>query len=51
MELTAKQTGFILLDIKKRGVQLMPLQEDLCDHICCLVEKEMEQTEDFKKPI
>jgi hypothetical protein len=40
---------YILLDIKKRGVQLESLQQDLVDHICIIIEQSLEETGDFKK--
>lgn len=48
MELNNRQTKVILWDIKRRGVTSASLREDLFDHICCMVESEMEQQPDFR---
>ncbi|MEO6302425.1 MAG: hypothetical protein ABIP51_04575 [Bacteroidia bacterium] len=48
MQLNNRQLNVIRWDIKRRGVTSVSLREDLFDHICCLVEKEMEQVPDFK---
>jgi hypothetical protein len=48
MKLTPDQIKFIRCEIFKKGVRLEPLQEDLLDHICCLVEEELEVTPNFK---
>jgi hypothetical protein len=42
-----KQVDFILNDIKARGVDLEDLQDNLLDHICCMVENEMPEGENF----
>jgi hypothetical protein len=49
MKLNPAQIKFIKSDIFNTGVRLEPLQEDLLDHICCLVEEELEVTPHFKK--
>ena len=49
MKLTPAQIKFIRSEIFKKGVRLEPLQEDLLDHICCLVEEELEVTANFKQ--
>lgn len=49
MELTGLQIKAILWDIRSQGVYLPSLQEDILDHICCLLEEEMQNTSDFKK--
>jgi hypothetical protein len=48
MKLDPAQIKFIKSEIYKKGVRLESLQEDLLDHICCLVEEELEVTPDFK---
>jgi hypothetical protein len=48
MELTKLQLKAILWDIKAQGVYLPSLQEDLFDHICCLVEEEMINGAEFR---
>ena len=44
-----KEVNFILNDIKARGVVLEDLQNNLLDHICCMVENEMPEGENFYK--
>lgn len=47
-QLSDEQITFIENDIKKRGVDMEELQGDLLDHICCVVEREMEEGKDFE---
>ncbi|MFM2047981.1 MAG: hypothetical protein RI955_527, partial [Bacteroidota bacterium] len=47
-QLTDKQIDFILDDIKKRGIQIESLQQNLLDHICCTIENEMNNGDDFE---
>lgn len=42
-----EQIEFILDDIKKRGVEMEDLQLNLLDHICCIIEREYNETDDF----
>jgi hypothetical protein len=42
-----EQIEFILDDIKKRGVEIESLQLNLLDHICCIIEREYHETDDF----
>jgi hypothetical protein len=46
--LSEQQIDFILNDIKIRGVEMEDLQLNLLDHICCIIEYELEQEGDFK---
>lgn len=48
-KISDEQIDFILNDIQLRGVVLEDLQYDLLDHVCCVVENEMEESEDFYK--
>jgi hypothetical protein len=43
-----EQVDFILSDIKARGVEMEDLQNNLLDHICCMIENELEREEDFE---
>ena len=43
------QVDFILEDIKKRGLELEDLQNNLLDHICCIIENEMDPEQDFNE--
>jgi hypothetical protein len=45
--LSDKQIDFILDDIRARGVETEDLQLNLLDHICCIIEGELDEKEDF----
>lgn len=47
--LSDEQIDFIDADIKNRGIKLKELQENLLDHICCVIENEISEEEDFYK--
>ena len=40
--LSDKQIDHILSDIRRRGVEMEDLQYNLLDHICCILEQELE---------
>lgn len=42
------QVDFILSEIRSRGVEIEDLQFNLLDHMCCIIENEMSETEDFE---
>src|ERR1051325_2086139 len=46
--LNEQQIDFILRDIKSRGVEMEDLQVSLLDHICCIIECELEPDGDFE---
>ena len=46
--LSDDQIEFVRRDILKRGIQNEALQQDLLDHICCVVENELADTGDFE---
>jgi hypothetical protein len=48
-KVTDEQIDFILDNIKANGVTIEDLQYNLLDHICCIVENEMAEDEDFYK--
>jgi hypothetical protein len=48
-KLSEQQIDFILNDIKSRGVVMEDLQLNLLDHICCIVENELNLDDDFDK--
>jgi len=48
-QLTEKQIDFIIDDIRARGVEMESLQNDLLDHLCCLVEQKLEASGDFEQ--
>jgi hypothetical protein len=43
-----EQIDFILDDISARGVKLVSLQHDLLDHVCCIIEQNLEDDGDFE---
>lgn len=43
-----EQVNYILSDIRKRGVAMEDLQYNLLDHICCILEQEMNEGDDFE---
>lgn len=45
--LTNEHIDFILADIQKDGVRTEDLQYELLDHICCIIENEIDATTDF----
>jgi hypothetical protein len=49
MQLSDEHIAFILADIKANGIVIEDLQNNLLDHICCIVENEMPEGEDFYK--
>ncbi len=46
--LTEQQTDFILNDIRRRGVEMEDLQLNLLDHVCCIVERDLKEGDDFE---
>lgn len=48
-KVTDEQIDFILDNIKANGVTIEDLQYNLLDHICCIVEDEMPEGENFYK--
>ncbi len=46
--LSQQQIDFILNDIGARGVKMESLQLDLLDHICCVIEQNLEEDGDFE---
>jgi hypothetical protein len=46
--LSEEQIDFILNDIKHRGVEMEDLQLNLLDHICCVIECELEPDGNFE---
>ena len=47
--LSDKQIEFIIDDIRRRGIEMEDLQSNLLDHICCIMENELEETGDFEQ--
>jgi len=48
-QLTDQQIDYIINDIRARGVEMESLQNDLVDHVCCIVEEQLEATGDFEQ--
>jgi len=46
--ITEQQTEYILNDIRRRGVELKDLQLNLLDHVCCIVEQNLKEGDDFE---
>ncbi len=44
-----QQIDYILNDISARGVEMESLQLNLLDHICCIIEQELEENGDFER--
>ncbi len=47
--LTEQQIEYILNDIRRNGVEMEDLQLNLLDHICCIVEQELKENDDFER--
>jgi len=47
--ISENELDFILNDIASRGIALEDLQENLLDHICCIIENELKEGENFEK--
>jgi hypothetical protein len=45
--ISEQQVEFILDDISARGIETEDLQLNLLDHICCIIEQELEENGDF----
>ncbi len=45
--LSEQQLDWILDDIRRRGIETEDLQSNLLDHICCIIESELEENGDF----
>ncbi|PZF71368.1 hypothetical protein [Taibaiella soli] len=47
--LSDQQIDYILDDISARGVKMEGLQQDLLDHVCCIIEQNLEANGDFEQ--
>lgn len=47
--LSDKQIDFILDDISARGIRMASLQQGLLDHICCIIEQDLDEDGDFER--
>ena len=46
--ITDQQVEYILSDIRRNGVDMEDLQYNLLDHICCIIEQELKENDDFE---
>jgi len=47
-QLNDKQIEFISADIKKRGIKMEDLHNNILDHVCCMIENNLEENGDFE---
>ncbi|OJW81403.1 MAG: hypothetical protein BGO69_14020 [Bacteroidetes bacterium 46-16] len=47
--ITEQQIDYILDDIRRNGIDMEDLQLNLLDHICCIIEQELEENDDFER--
>jgi hypothetical protein len=47
--ITDEQIDYILDDIRRRGIETEDLQYNLLDHICCIIEQEFKENDDFER--
>ena len=46
--ISEQQIDFILDDLRARGIEMVSLQQDLLDHICCIMEQNLEEDGNFE---
>ena len=46
--LSEQQIDYIFNDISARGVEMESLQQNLLDHVCCIIENNLEENGDFE---
>lgn len=47
-QISDKQIDYIFNDISARGVEMESLQQNLVDHVCCIIEQNLETNGDFE---
>jgi len=47
-KVTDEHIDFIISDLKRKGIVLKDLQENIIDHVCCLTEAELSENENFE---
>lgn len=47
--ITDEQIEYILNDIRRNGIEMEDLQSNLLDHICCILEQELKENDDFER--
>jgi len=48
-QLNDKEIEFIAADIKNRGIEMEDLHNNILDHVCCMIENNLEENGDFEK--
>lgn len=46
--ISEQQLDFIRNDIRLRGIEMVSLQQDLLDHVCCIIEQNLEEDGNFE---
>lgn len=47
--LNTEQIEFVRTDIRRRGIGLDDLHDSLTDHVCCILEEQMDDSRDFRQ--
>lgn len=47
MKLTPEQEDIIIMSVKNQGIQLPNLQNDIIDHLCCVIENQLGKGKEF----
>jgi hypothetical protein len=47
--ITDSQIDFILEDLSARGLSMESLQQDILDHVCCIIEQELKEPDGFEQ--
>jgi hypothetical protein len=47
--LSEEEIEFISDDIRKRGIHLEDLHQNILDHVCCIIENQLDEKHNFKK--
>lgn len=47
-QLSDEQIDYIFSDISAHGVEMESLQQNLVDHVCCIIERDLEENGDFE---
>jgi hypothetical protein len=46
--ISEQQIDFILDDLRARGIEMVSLQQNLLDHVCCIIEQNLEEDGNFE---
>ena len=47
-KISEQQIEYILNDIRRNGVEIEDMQLNLLDHICCIIEQNLKEGDDFE---